>query len=177
MTNNMYFNYLCGLIGKRKEYGTLLMRLYDIDFYSIIPNDDNRAADGIELRREYCDFEHRDLPFKDAQSKCTVLEMLIGLAYRLEFESNGLKNQKSMDEWFWVLIDNLKLTKFTDRFLRGNIEFLTRDIDNIVLNLIRRNYQPNGEGGLFPLKWAKKDQRTTEIWYQMSEYILEKYPI
>ena len=43
--------------------------------------------------------------------------------------------------------------------------------------MLAREYSDNGHGGLFPLKNPKKDQRKVEIWYQMTEYINENYPI
>ena len=42
---------------------------------------------------------------------CTVLEMLIALSYRLEFETAQSKWEKTVSEWFWILIDNLGLIK------------------------------------------------------------------
>jgi hypothetical protein len=35
---------------------------------------------------------------------CSMLEMLIALCYRLEFEDG-----REMDEWFWELMKNLDL--------------------------------------------------------------------
>ena len=40
---------------------------------------------------------------------------------------------------------------------------------------VERRYKRSGEGGLFPLKNAAKDQRKVEIWYQLSSYLLENY--
>ena len=33
----------------------------------------------------------------------------------------------------------------------------------------------NGTGGLFPLKRPRVNQRRVEVWYQMSEYLMENY--
>ena len=36
-----------------------------------------------------------------------------------------------------------------------------------------RLYDMHGNGGLFPLRKPSKDQRKVELWYQMSEYLLQ----
>ena len=43
--------------------------------------------------------------------------------------------------------------------------------------LLERRYLEDGDGGLFPLKCPRKDQRRVEIWYQMSAWVIENYPI
>ena len=42
---------------------------------------------------------------------------------------------------------------------------------------INRQYEANGEGGLFPLKGVCEDQREVEIWYQMNAYLYEHHGV
>ena len=165
-----YFNFLCSMINadREQDYEALLEELFMIIFYPLIPNDDNRAHDGKQLRNIYMNQAGQPaLFFSLLDDECSVLEMLIGLSLRLEFETAQSKWEKTSSEWFWILIDNLGLTALNS---------LT-DIRDRVMVFLKREYKSNGDGGLFPLKYPKNDQRTVEIWYQMSAYILENYPI
>ena len=54
MTNS-YFDFLWNLVGRKKEYGRLLLYLHETEFYSLVPNDDNRGVDGEQLRNHYFD--------------------------------------------------------------------------------------------------------------------------
>jgi hypothetical protein len=106
---------------------------------------------------------------------CTVLEMLIGVAQRLDWELQGGRFERPASDWFWVLIDNLDLTwcenlEYSKPDSRAEVEFK-------VVRLLERGYSEDGNGGLFPLKSPKKDQRRVEIWYQMSAWVIENYPI
>jgi len=176
MKHDEYFNYLCSIVKKRKKYEKLLRMLHSIWFYALIPYDDNREMDGIQLRESF--IEERGLQAlslfdleNHQEQKCTVLEMLIALAQRLEFETALSKWEKSTAEWFWILINNLGLDTFTDE------NFDMEAVQEKVQIFLDRKYKKNGEGGLFPLRYPRRDQRTVELWYQMSDYILENYPI
>ena len=150
-----------------RSYWCLFRRLYTTPFIWLVPNDDNRAADGKELRSEYIwnegiiqvDQEWLDL-------ECSFLEMLIAFSRRLAFESFG-----TADEWFWKLLENLGLSTFTDISYNAEIDQKVEKVLDVVNN---RKYAKNGEGGLFPLRHAAKDQRKVELWYQMSSYVLEQ---
>ena len=173
---NRYFDFLCVLVGRSQEYIMLLDELHKIEFYSLIPNDDNRGADGLQLRHMFLDELGKTGFIYLPRLQCTVLEMLIGLAYRLEFETSQSKWEKTVSEWFWILIDNLCLTGcdeeayFADKNMR-------EDVKRVINIMLSREYNYDGNGGLFPLKNPKKDQRRIEIWYQMTSYIIENYPI
>ncbi len=172
---NKYSDFLCMLVGKEDEYGKLLNELHQIDFYGLVPNDDNRGEDGKQLRERFVDEEGQQGLSQSQLGECTVLEMLIALAYRLEFETEQSRWEKSPSEWFWILIDNLGLGWCEDSRM---IQIVSVDeVHLTVNNFLSRHYKSNGEGGLFPLINPKKDQRRIEIWYQMSAYILENYPI
>jgi hypothetical protein len=171
---NKYFKYLCDLV-ENDGYLRLLEKLHSIEFYSLVPHDDNRSADGEKLREIFIDElgpqAHSFLP----KNGCSVLEMMIGVAKRLEFDLCGSFYEKSSTEWFWVLIDNLGFSDFSDQFYDIDMRDLAET--EMVKCLLERRYSKSGEGSLFPLKKTKKDMRNVEIWYQMSEWIIENYPV
>lgn len=174
---NRYLNFLTNIVGKQRQYSQLIQQLHRIEFYSLVPNDDNRAADGEELRVKFIDEAggpqgSSSLP----GGPCTMLEMLIGLAYRLEFELLGGRYERTAGEWFWVLIDNLGLTHCDDD-LYSDGQHINRMVEIAIRAVLERGYEPDGNRGLFPLKRPEKDQRRVEIWYQMSSWVIENYPI
>lgn len=155
------------LRNRSKTYWTLLRLLYckEFEWVERIPKDENRAKDGIDLRREFLDETGTRLDDPDFLYRgCSVLEMFVALARQLEFEGGGTQG-----EWFWVLIDNLGLTECTDTNPPEE-DILYHIIDKV----IDREYAPNGAGGLFPLQHPSEDQRDVEIWYQANAYLLER---
>lgn len=168
--DELYLGWLYEFFGDREAsspshtYWKLAHKLYTKEFVWFVPNDDNRVDDGVCLRYEFIE----DLGLEDVDPDwlhlgCSVLEMLIGVSRRLSFLDGG-----ELSEWFWHLIDNLGL-RYNDR------RKLPNDLVEEVLDcLIWRTYKRNGAGGLFPLRYADRDQRDVEIWYQLNSYLLER---
>lgn len=146
-----------------KTYWNLFRQLFQIEFVWFVPNDDNRAEDGRALRAEWTAEEDVLVDHEWLSLGCNFLELLIGLARRLDFETDG-----GVSEWFWQLIHNLGLTGFTDERY-----FQAEEVQDITHRVMFRSYDRDGNGGLFPLRCASKDQRRVEIWYQLSEYLLQ----
>lgn len=168
--DELYFIWLYRQVGSveitnpSRTYWGLLKQLYTKEFVWVVPNDDNRAEDGRDLRQEFVDDE--GIGAVDQvwmQLGCSILEMLIGLSRRLSFEAGGESRT-----WFWNLIENVHLHNFTD-----DTELPVSRIDDTLDKIIWRTYSNTGRGGLFPLKKSKEDQRRVEIWYQLSAYLLE----
>lgn len=172
-----YLRWLCRLVSvdqMEEDYWALINRLHDIPFYWTIEQDENRCEDGARLRTRFLEEEGLDIK-EDFSSPCTVLEMLIGLAIRMEFQLWDIGEPDRTADRFWELIDNLGLLRFTDDeyyFARGE-EYVTE----VVHNMMYRRFTRSGDGSLFPLKRSRKDQRKAEIWYQMGEYLSENYEI
>ena len=54
----LYYSWLCDLIGVTKNgntYWLLISALYERAFYWSVPNDDNRAYEGKNLRERFCE--------------------------------------------------------------------------------------------------------------------------
>lgn len=169
-----YFLWLCGLVGNNKDtlyqYNQFLWTLYTKDFEYTIQSDRNRAEDGKKLRDRFV-AETASEELEVLNGPCSILEMLIALALHMDYQLSESVGIPDAEKWFWIMIRNLKLTVFkeSDANLPKKMDFNVRHLD-IMLD---RKYDPDGQGGLFPLKKAKTDQRETEIWYQMMYWIAE----
>jgi hypothetical protein len=170
--DELYFEWLCDQVGEdrtrepERSYWRILGKLFSTEFIWMIPNDDNRANDGIALRSMFID--QADIEVLDRhwmELPCSMLEMIIALVRRLSFEAEGEPRL-----WFWRLVENLNLEQYNDA-----VSFPEQLIDHILADVIYRTYKPNGRGGLFPLRSRRcPDQRNVELFYQMQAYVLER---
>ena len=168
--NEEYFEWLCELIDIRRfsrefSYRKLLRHLHNIEFTWFVPHDDNRADDGVQLRRRYA-LRRNDATLSDyITGPCSVMEMMVALAIRCEDTEENVQFGDRTGQWFWGMIHNLGLTPMDDRSF--DIEY----VDDAVARLLNREYEPDGRGGLFTVKNCDGDMRTVEIWYQLSWYL------
>lgn len=137
-----------------------MAELHQKSFVWLIPNDDNRLLDGLELRYEF----FSDYQPDESEEVATVLEVLVALSRRCAFLTD-----EEPALWAWRLIENLELNKCWDPISASKL----RDLDDKLETLIWRNYDSDGSGGFFPLAWPAADQRKVELWYQMNAYIEE----
>ena len=163
---NDYFDWMYDLVGgmrgsKYTSYFKLLMKLHNTEFTYSIPMDENRAEDGVDLRRRFSDsyFEMLDGP-------CSVLEMMVALAIRCE---ENIMDDPTMGDrtgqWFWGMINNLGLSGMTDaNYNRSETEYC-------ISRFLNRDYASDGKGGLFRIKNCEVDLRDAEIWYQLCWYL------
>lgn len=173
--NHRYFRWLVGLINRRSDntYNKLLEKLSETEFYWSVPNDDNRVEDGLKLRDIFMRKHDTFVPDFD-KIPCSVLEMMIGLAQRMEDILTDPSKDDRTAEWFWEMVANLELGVFTDK----NYRQVSRDtdIDKILTTFLARTYNRKGEGSLFPLaRNSGKNLPKVEIWYQMQYYLDENY--
>lgn len=156
---------------RSKTYWKLLRFLYGKEFTwtKKVPRDANRASDGKNLRNRFIeDAGLRRVDTGWLNEACSVLEMMVALSWKMEFDSIG----KDQADWFWEMIDNLGLTECTDA--NPGEDVVLNAIINKVLN---REYAPTGRGGLFPLDDPPEDQRGVELFMQSEAYLQERAPI
>lgn len=172
--DDVYFEWLYEKIGsvrnrnRARTYWELCKKLYMTEFTWFVPNDDNRVADGKDLRLEFLDVAGMYEDEVDPEwlhLGCSFFEMLIALSRLAAFESD-----RSPVEWFWRLMHNLELDRYSDAIYEVSID---EEVGDTLERLNRRTYSENGVGGLFPLRHAPHDQRTVELWYQLSSYLQE----
>ena len=171
--DELYFEWLYGQIcvtrnrNPARSYWKLFKMLHEKEFLWIIPNDDNRADDGRDLRYECLqanNFEPDDVDQDWLKMGCSFLELLIGMSRRLAFLTGS-----EPVEWFWEMLENLDLQKYNDL-----THIPRKQVESILDQVIWRTYRRNGRGGLFPLNYAREDQRDVELWYQLNAYIEER---
>lgn len=170
-----YYQWLLEKInGPIAEDHTMLLRdLHNMPFKWVLHRDEFRAKDGMELRLDYMEengltntADYIFTEYKDTE--CSVLEMMIALAEYFSKDVVG-SSYRSTAQWFWMMIKNLGLLDMTDYNYSPTL--VKRHIDTF----IDRTYSRNGEGGMFPLRNPSRDQRTVEIWYQLSEWFKENF--
>lgn len=171
--NNAYLDWMYRLVfgdrySKRLSYRKLLSHLHSIPFTYTIALDGNRADDGIDLRYRFGyerSYEDSRIASYLDDRPCSVLEMLVALAFRCEehiMDDPDIGNRTG--QWFWNMIGNLGLSSMSDRTFNRN------RVDDAVSTFLERRYKPNGEGGLFVVD-GNHDMRSSEIWCQMCWYL------
>lgn len=124
--------------------------------------DENRAIDGLDLRKEYFGrvFE---------TEKVSVLEVLLAFSRRIETEIMSYDPEKDKPyRWFWVMLCNLGL-------LDDEICENEKKIDRILEIWMSRKFSKRGKGNIFLTHKTDTDLRTVEFWWQMQRYMSEFY--
>ena len=172
----LYFQWLLNQVcsyHEKQDYERLFRHLFIVDFRFSIERDENRAADGIDLRRIFAEeyrisFEERH---RAISGPCSVLEMLVALSKRADTGMFGDKLKNSEDEAnyiFWLMMKNIGLV------VLKNGDFSPGKANRRLDVFMDRKYAPNGsKGGLFVVSKPRHDLREVEIWYQMCWYFSE----
>lgn len=172
--NDEYFDWLCSFVCRNKRVGAfsyekLLSQLHETTFKAIIPRDENRAEDGMDLRYRFA-LEHDDcsvnLIMDVLAGPCSVLEMMVALAICCEetyMDNPNIGNRTG--QWFWNMVKNLGLGSMNDNEFDGRRVYISLE------RFMRREYDPDGKGGLFRIKYCDRDLRDVEIWHQLCWYL------
>lgn len=148
------------------SFRKLIECLHTIEFTYFIPRDEDRAADGIDLRYSYSYHFGMERVPSELVGPPSVLEVITALAMRCEeeiMEDPDVGDRTA--QWFWGMMKSLGLNGMTDNRFD---ECYVRDVVQIFLD---REYEPNGRGGLFTINNCDYDLREVEIWYQMCWYL------
>lgn len=172
--NNAYFDWMYQLVcddeySRGLSYRKLLSLLHDTDFTYTIALDGNRYDDGIDLRYRFGNEQgYRDnmiASYLDNRP-CSVLEMIIALAIRLEehiMDDPDIGNRTG--QWFWDMIVSLGLGSMDDS------KFDKAYAIDVIRRFLNRDYEQDGKGGLFTIEHCRYDMRDIEIWYQANWYL------
>ena len=164
--DGLYLTWLYSLVEEDLQagYWDLLGILYRTPYYWFVPNDDNRAKDGVDLRSIFLDETGEGASREWCGLECSVLEMLVAIAYRMTYQVDW-----SVSECFAHILQNLGLLVYSDESYVD-----AEHVSEVIDVFMSRTYSYDGYGGLFPLKRPAKDQREVEVIYQLYAYILER---
>ena len=150
------------------NFELLMRKLHDTEFEWILERDENRMKDGMALRYDFFD-EQTDIEGGAFMRPASVLEVLVGLAVRLDCEYIGDPGSPHPEIIFWDMIKNLGLDKYNDA------HFNEMYVEEIIENWLKRQYRSDGKGSIFKLKGDTFDCRNEEIWKLAMAYITENY--
>ena len=172
--NDQYFDWMCALVrddgySERLSFQLLLRHLHKLEFVYILDMDSNRAEDGSCLRYRFayeCGYSYDLVDNYIGTGPCSVLEMMVALALRCEediMDDPEIGDRTGL--WFWHMVTNLGLGHMSDD------EFDEEYVDEVIDRFLKREYAPDGRGGLFTVARDRGDLREVEIWCQMNWYL------
>lgn len=174
-----YYDWLidltCGWCSRHGDYSVLMSYLYTRQFTWTIARDSNRASDGFDMRYRFIEqdptntYTYRDV-YLYLTHPCNVLEMMTALARRCEDHIMGDPSAgDNAGRWFWEMIANMHLEDQTNDYFDEDY------VEEVVTNMLERNYQRNGDGGLFRIDDPTKDMPSAEIWSQLCWHLKEEW--
>lgn len=165
---NEYYEWLTDIVGGERKHSLLLHILFQKEFYWTVPFDEDRAADGIDLRHTYLKFIERQVNL--GLKACSVLEMLVALS--CSCEDNIMHDRDLGDrtpEWFWMMLHNLGLDVYSNDHFSYEAEY---EIHHILDNWLERKFGENGKGSPFP---CYRFDNSAPMWIQLNSYLMENY--
>lgn len=169
--NLEYFNWLCDKIiqnDEQKDHIKLLEFLFNRDYFWVISMDENRAGDGIWLRRLFSeDRKYTEKPLSG--EPCNVLEMLVALSIKIEDDvMYDWEMGDRTGDWFWIMVKNMG-------FFRSVLW------DRCLEKFMDRTYKNGGLGCPFRMKNMDEETfekfKTEEIWNQFLDYLSENFEV
>jgi len=178
--NDEYFLWLYAIVNGQKDYSKLASYFHGIPFRWTIENDSNRLLDGYALREKFLQDSH--IRYSDTEKESLLyhsvsfFEVVMVLCDRMEFQLDDLESPSKHHIWFEELLGNIQLDIYV-----GDFRMTRRDqeaIDCIINMVLDRTYDSYGNGSLFPIiRPNHGDVRTVELWYQLENYLEERYPV
>lgn len=170
--DEQYFTWLYGQVADAetkdpaRSWWRLLKQFYTTEFVWVHHDDKNRLADGKELRNDFISETGAQVDPEWVGMGCSMLELTLGLAKHLAFLGDG-----EPPFWFWQLMENLYLRDYTD-----DRRWSPAHVEDVLLRVIQRHYDMDGEGGFFPLREPTSgNQRGRSLWEQLNDYVAEQY--
>lgn len=157
--NVNYYDFLMNLVGASPD--TYLFKyLYKVNYIWTIPLDKNRAQDGIDLRCLYANLYHLSIDEYNVifgEEPCSVLEMLVAFAIRIENDFMASAEGDRTSVWFEMMIGNL----FGVDDLKNN----RGKIDHALLAFFNHEISP------FPISGQILNM---QLWDQLNHWLLMK---
>ena len=157
-----YFHWLLKFIGngycRKNGYFELLRYLFNTNYRWFISMDENRAADGVDLRHRFtveCNEDQED-SYIYLSGPASVLEVLIALSIKMEYIARGSIDLSKSGQWFWGMIKCLSILDCYDgNFDEGKVNYF-----------LEGWMDPESEIAIFP-------DGKGELWTQAMNFISE----
>lgn len=168
-----YLGWLYDRVYLDGNHWSLIGLLNEIEFTWSVPMDENRALDGLDLRRE---FIHEYAFNEDAvratlSGPCSVLEMLVALCIRCEDEI--MYDPEYGDRtalWFWDIMRNLEIDDQDDEHFNEDLVRIKVDI------FVNRRFKKGAVGSPFPDPgYTEEEAKNTEFWSMMQSYLVTNF--
>lgn len=154
-----YFKWLIGKSGISSRYSVLLRYLYEKEYTWSVPMDANRAEDGKNLRLSFMAETKERLDVSELARPCSVLEMMVALATRIEIDILGVPGDIHPEKWIMDMIANASLSDMV------NEGFDFRYVDGCLRK---------GCSVMFPSKLNNgRNSNNVQLWNLMSEHLNE----
>lgn len=157
-----YFEWLYRIsFGENHEWYDVMLDLNEVSFRwdPMIKYDENRALDGLQLRRDFLFSEGMTRETRDIDVvPASFFEVYVGLgkkmAHLLDRDLRSSMSYLMSIGPFMPYFEPIQAFEAADR-------------------VMDRSYAYNGEGGLFPLQNPPRDQRLVELLYQLNLHVLD----
>lgn len=176
-----YYDWLMSLIHpapnityRLHQYSLLLYELWKREFcwFDVHEGEESRAMDGKTLRDQFImDFDAT--PDSVPQGPCTVLEMLIAFALRIDQQIHNWQVGNRPWVVMEMFIDNLGLSDLCDSQLNPmrDAGYINARLETWMAHKLGRK----GEGGLFRFKRPILTINDMDNWAQMNRWIIENF--
>lgn len=167
MSNKVkYFDWLMDIIGAGPDTNyqgrhRLFFFLFKKEYTWVNPMDENRAIDGMGMRDIFYENTGKQ---SGVTGPCSVLEMLVGLIFRMNEDLYGEINEALATKMIVTMLNSMDIFECNDSHFDD--EYVCVQIDNMMSN----NIEPSGKGGLFIVN-GKEDMRDLDIWYQCLRWL------
>lgn len=159
-----YFGWLWERTGLGSYYCRLMAALFTTPYVPRLTDDVNRWEDGACLVDIFCEETGIDIGPSDEDDapECSVLEMLVALAERIDTELiEGEPTNSSPKYWLCMMLSNLGILQMTDRYFEE--EVVEERIDEWMNRGIRYLFPPVGN----------YDQRRVSEWERVNRWLLK----
>ena len=180
-----YLNYLMNKLQVSGIYYDVCKILQDTAFIPILPMDENRSYECLELRKEFIEWSgnvpenieilNYELGYRGTG---TMLELLVVLTFYIHYNLLESEYDAEPSKWFLEMLENCGILPWA---INGWLDDeKAKNIKSILSIINMRRFNWDGEGSFFPIRFPQSphcDQRYEELIVQANNYIADKYDI
>jgi len=162
----LYLDYLYrnSLGSNITEYKTVFALMADEEFKALVPNDENRILDALQMRKSIIEQTGWNI-----EGPISLLEVIISLCNRLYQEVLSVPlTEINIKPLLSDMFNSSGLISYNDNIMQNSYEKYN-EAYTIIYNINNRKYRCDGLGGLFYIPGTTM-MPMTELWYQAMWY-------